>query len=727
MTKPLPRERIEQILTDLRYEPAWRAEAAREADFYDGNQLDTETMQRMRELGIAPIVVNLIRPTIDTVLGLEARTRTDPIVRGEDDQATEVAEALNVKLQEAVRLARFNTGCSEAHESQVKVGIGWLEVSRESDPFKYPYRVQAVHRDEIWFDYRSRDPMLRDARYLVRKRWYDADDLEGHFPRHKRLIRQSVAQRPAWDDPNAVDVSLGRSWEIEQTTSLQEEEWLDTERHRLALYEVWYRVHTDMWVLDLPDGRVVELNREDRRHLNAVAAGLVTPRKARSFRLRVAYYLGPHQLADRPSPYTHGHFPYVPFFGYREDRSGAPYGLIRAMKSPQEEVNARRSKMLYNLSTRRVIADRDAVDDHAQAAQEVARSDAYIITNPSRQNANGFNVDTDARLNPQQFEVMQEAKQNIQDASGLFHEMMGRGAGSGQSGEAIKSLVEQGQQVLGKIIENYQDGRRLAAELLMSMLVEDLGQKTDLPVRVESVTGEVKDVLLNHPEHDELGYEYRTNDILKLRTQVALDETPSSTTYRQHLLARMMELTQTLPPELQAAVMDIIIEASDLPNRKEFVERIRAVTGMGGGSKQPQTEEEALQAQQQAEAEQRQAEMQQQAAELELREREARVRDLEARAEKAMADAQRAIAMAQKTAGVDTEHQAAQTAKTISEIERGSHEDMRAEAAQHAELFERGARLRRDEQAAAQQTPEGPRHGPPPSPQQTRHTETPGL
>lgn len=682
MAEKLSRERIEEILIDLRNEPPWRAEAQREADFYDGNQLDQPTLQRMEALGVPPIVVNLIKPTVDTVIGLEAKTRTDPIVKSEVKDSAEAAEALNQKLKEAVRMTRFNRATSDGFGSQVKCGIGWVEVGRESDPFKYRYRIKTVHRNEIWVDWRAREPDFSDARYLVRRKFYDADELVTFFPKHKRLINQSMAERPMWEGDDGIDETLARAWNIEQTSSLLAEEWRDTERRRLALYEVWYKVFTTAWVLDLPDGRVVELNRKDRKHLEVVFAGLIKPRKVRTHRIRVAYYLGPHQLEDVPTPYPHSRFPYVAMVGYREDRSGAFYGLIRAMKSPQEEVNARRSKMLYNLSTRRVTVDDDAVDDHARTAEEVARSDAYVVLNSQRRNASGFKVDTDSGLNQQQYQLMLEAKGNVQEASGLYQEMLGRGAGSGQSGEAIKSLVEQGTQVLGEMMDNYQEARRQAAEMLLALIVEDLGKLNSVPVEWEDSDGALKQVVLNQPHVDAHGNGYRNNDVLRLRTQVELDETPSTATYRQQVLGRMMDMTSALPDNLQAAVIDLIVDASDLPNRKAYLERIRSVTGVGNDEQGGQ----AQQLQDQA------AQLEFQKQQLVLRELMAKVSETEARAQKVIADAQYSMARAQKVAGVDTALDQARTEKTYSDIESDARENERRDFEQGVSMYERSRR-----------------------------------
>lgn len=682
MAEKLSRERIEQILVDLRNEPPWRAEAQREADMYDGNQLDSDTLSRMEEIGIPPIIVNLIKPTVDTVLGLETKTRTDPIVRSENNESREGAEGLNEKLKEAIRMTRFNRGTSDAFAGQCKAGMGWVEVSRESDPFKYPYRVCSVHRSEIWPDWRSRQPDYSDGRYLVRRRWYDSDELETFFPKYKMLIRQSMSMRPLWEGSDDIESSLGRAWDIERTTSLQNEEWRDTERHRLALYEVWYKVFSEVWVLDLPDGRVVELNKKDPRHIQAVATGMIEPRKAPTQRIRVAYYLGPHQMTDEPSPYRHGRFPYSPMFGYREDKSGIPYGLIRAMKSPQEEVNARRSKMLYNLSTRRVITDRDAVKDHKQTAAEVARPDSYIILDENRKNANGFRIDSDAGLNAQQFQLMGEAKNNVQEASGMFQEMMGRSAGGGQSGEAIKSLVEQGTQVLGEIFDNYQEGRRIAADMLLSLVIEDLSKQNNVPVEVEDGSGETKQIILNKPELDEFGQPFRTNDVMRLRMRVVLDETPSTPSYRQQVLGRIMDLTQSLPPNIQASVIDLVVDATDLPNRKAFVERIRAATGAGSS--------DSPEAQQAAKKEQ---ELQQREIELVFKEREAKITEIEQKAREAQAKVEKILAEARKIAGVDTHLDQARTEKTYNDIQSDRRENDRRDIEQGASFYERSNRL----------------------------------
>ena len=61
------------FLMEIRHQPHWRREADRAADYYDGNQLSPETVDKLKERGQPPLISNLIKPTVDTVLGMEAK------------------------------------------------------------------------------------------------------------------------------------------------------------------------------------------------------------------------------------------------------------------------------------------------------------------------------------------------------------------------------------------------------------------------------------------------------------------------------------------------------------------------------------------------------------------------------------------------------------------------------------------------------------------------------
>ena len=163
--QPMTPQEFASILDDCIEQPHWRAAADKEADYADGNQLDSELLNRQKALGIPPAKENIIGPAISAVCGYEAKTRTDWRVTPDGNpDGQDVADALNFRLNQAERYSKADRAMSEAFKPMAAVGLGWVEVARESDPFGYPYRCRYVHRNEIYWDMRSREPDLSNAR-----------------------------------------------------------------------------------------------------------------------------------------------------------------------------------------------------------------------------------------------------------------------------------------------------------------------------------------------------------------------------------------------------------------------------------------------------------------------------------------------------------------------------------------------------------------------------------
>ena len=56
------------ILQEIQDQPAWRAKADKEADYIDGNQLDTVLMRKQASLGIPPASENIMKAAIESVM-----------------------------------------------------------------------------------------------------------------------------------------------------------------------------------------------------------------------------------------------------------------------------------------------------------------------------------------------------------------------------------------------------------------------------------------------------------------------------------------------------------------------------------------------------------------------------------------------------------------------------------------------------------------------------------
>lgn len=560
-------------------QPEWRVHADKEMDFKDGNQLDSQILQIMAEIGMPPAVEPLIGLTIESIMGAEAKKRTDwRVIPDHDKQGQDVADALNQKLNHAERHSRADRSCSESYESQVSVGIGWVEVAKESDPFKYPYKCNSVHRNEIYWDWLSRCPMLSDARYLIRTKWIDKDIGALMFPEHKDVIANSIN---GWDNFDAYAIDGGHSTGLqvaadrERGWSIEEQEWRNIEDRRIRLFEVWYRRWENVLVLKMPDGRVVELDQANEIHMLAVVNG-IQPETAVVSKVRRAWFAGPHKLSDEETPYSHNFFPYVPFWGHREDRTKVPFGRIRAMMYMQENINASMAKIRWGLGAVRTTRTQGAyIGEDSQLRLEVARRDADIILDAEEMAKPGamFEVERDFQLNEQQYKMLNDARAAIQKLGGV-NDSYQDGSGNAQSGIQFNSEVEQSQQMLADIDDNFKESRSQVGELLLSMIAQDLiGVQEDVVIDGGALKDD-KTVSLNSPVIEE-GIEYLTNDVSKILLKVTLDDVPSTSSFRAQQLSALSEAYKASPKDYQRIMFPYMMALTDTPNKDDIIEALK--------------------------------------------------------------------------------------------------------------------------------------------------------
>jgi len=582
-------EEYTEFMEEIEEQPKWRSTADKEMDYADGNQLDSDLLRRQKELGIPPAVEDLIGPALLSIQGYEATVRTDfrvTAVGGAGSQ--DVADALNFKLNEAERESKADAACSAAFRPQIAIGLGWVEVRRESDPFKYPYRCSAVHRGEIHWDYAAQEADLSDARYLRRQRWMTPKRAMLAFPQHKELLSKIDRHGAGWWAEQAIETQDGgsstgleNSWNDGRAWTTQEQRWYNPTSKEICISEVWYRRWVEVQVLKTPDERVVEFDENNLAHAIAITTGQAQVIRAVVSRVRRSYWVGPHLLNDGPSPYTHNHFPYVPFWGFREDTTRVPYGYVRGMIFPQESLNSGISKLRWGMAAVRTERTEGAVKmEDAQFRRQVARVDADIILDAAHMAKQGarFEVKRDFQLSQQHFQLIQDNRQSIQRVSAVTAGFMGK-EGTATSGKQEQIQVEQSNQSLAHVMDNFRAARAMVGELLIAMIVEDMGSKEQTIIIEGDAVREDRTVVINKPEVDEqTGMPYLSNDLLRTRLKVALEDVPSTASYRGQQLNAMSEAVKSLPQQYQAAVLPFMVSLMDVPFKRDVVEAIRAAS-----------------------------------------------------------------------------------------------------------------------------------------------------
>lgn len=677
-TPRFSQRQLQALCSDIDSQPKWRDAANKACAYYDGDQLPPEVLQVLKDRGQPMTIHNLIAPTVDGVLGMEAKTRTDLLVISDDpdDETEKLAEAINAEFADACRLGNMNKARSDAYAEQIKAGLSWVEVRRNSDPFGPEFKVSTVSRNEVFWDWLSREADLSDCRWLMRRRWMDTDEAKATFPGMAQVIDYAIDDWRGFVDTMVTEGQpspLMSAWEEYQSWDRQQNEWLQRERRRVLLQVVYYRTFERLPVIELSNGRVVAFDKNNLMHAVAVASGRVQVRVGRVSRIREAWFVGPHFIVDRPCSAPQGMFPLVPFWGYRKDKTGEPYGLISRAIPAQDEVNFRRIKLTWLLQAKRVIMDEDATQlSDNELMEQIERPDGIIKLNPARKNqksvADVFRVEQDFQVASQQFQVMQESEKLIQDTMGVYSAFLGQDSNA-SSGVAISNLVEQGATTLAEINDNYQFACQQVGRLLLAYLLDDLKKRRNHAVVINRDDRQRRQTIVLNAEGDngEL-----TNDISRLNTHIALAPVQQTPAFKAQLAQRMSEVIQGLPPQVQAVVLDLWVNLLDVPQKQEFVERIRAALGTPKSPDEMTPEEQEAAAQQQA--------LEQQQAELQMREMTGRVAKLEAEAARARAaaqrdnaGAQRDVAAAQEQRYVDALNQA-HTAEIITGIQNMEQE-----------------------------------------------------
>lgn len=578
-------EEYTEIHREIEEQPPWHDRANREMDYADGNQLSGELLKRMQDAGIPPAIEDQIGPALRAIHGYEAATRTDCRVTPNGGVGgQDVADAINYRLNEAERMSKADRACSDAFKGQVGAGLAWVEVSRNADPLQYSLRCQHVHRNEIRHDWSASDDMS-DARFLRRQRWMHPRRLVGVFPDHKALILACGKSGSDWwlERPGLNEgyqsTGLGGAQGDPRGWTVQEDRWYNPANKDLCLTELWYRRWVPAVLLKTRDGRIVEYDEDNPAHAAAINRQLVEVIRASVPRVRRSYWIGPHRLFDGPTPYTHTHFPYVPFWGFREDTTRVPYGYIRSMMYQQDSLNSAVAKVRWGMSVTRVERTAGAVDmSDEQLRRQVARPDADIVLNAQAMSVPGarFEVHRDYQLTAQHYQLMTDARVAIERVSSISSGFQGK-RGTATSGIQEQTQVEQSNQSLAGMMDNFKSSRMMVLELLMAMVVEDMGDQEHVIVIEGDAIKEDRTIVINKREIDpETGTPRITNDLQRTRLLVALEDVPSTPSFRGQQLNAMSETVKSLPQQYQAAAVPFLVSLMDVPFKRELIESLKA-------------------------------------------------------------------------------------------------------------------------------------------------------
>lgn len=552
-----------------------RSKRIKDHDVYDGDQWAADDRAVLEERAQKATVINVIKPTMQWIIGTERRTRAEWRVLPRKRQESKIAEVKTkyVKYIEDVNKASFERsfGFKDASIS----GLGWLEVCIIGDDEDEPIYVGYVDWRSMWYDSYGTKMDMSDWRYAFRSKWVDVDVACAMFPEYAANIRAQAATSYTYyeDEEGIDDDSLIVQDGIED---LSEGFYKTNRRSRIELVEAWYREPTkkSRRVLrgkDLGSLNGVEYDEADATHQALLDNGYASIVDNIVMEMRCQIFTGNLLLQDEPSPYRHNRFPFVPIWAYRKKRDGSPYGEVRNLIDMQDDINKRWSKALHILSSGRVVVDDDATDNWQEFEDEVRRADGIIRKKAHSQLA----FPDDRSLSEEHVQLLQLAINFVQRVSGITDENLGRQTNA-TSGVAINSRQDQGFTVTAELFDNLRFSVKMCGELVLSLIEQYSTDEKTIRITGERPGDEdYEDINTVDPRTGEV-----LNDITASQADFVVDTATYSATMRQAMFESMVDLIGKLAPEMAIKLLDMIIDISDIPGKDYFVKRVREVNGM---------------------------------------------------------------------------------------------------------------------------------------------------
>jgi hypothetical protein len=502
------------------YASAKDAEAREMVDsrhYYHGDQWTREEIETLRRRKQPVVTSNRIVRKIDAVVGLVERLRQDPKAYPRTPQHDEGAELATATIRFVLDNNDWKSKSSRVARAGGIDGVAGIEYDLvpgdEGDP---SLEMHIAYGDGFFYDPRSFDEGFTDARYLGVAKWVDIE-----------LAKELVPSKA-----DEIDVMMETGSDLTTINDNdRERNWINTTERKCRLVDHWY-IQGGKW--------------------------------------KWCLYIGFLKLMEGVSPFIDERgktFPRYRMFSANVDHDGDRYGFVRNLKSPQDEVNHRRSKALHLLNNRRVISEKGAVDDIEVARREWSKPDGWVETNP------GLKMEPDQSTNNDfkgQLEMLQEAKNEIENF-GPNPALIGQGL-EDSSGRAIQLLQQAGIAELGPYLSAYKNWKiRVYRDIWNIIQRYWTSQRW---IRVTDDQNVAQFFQINKLQVDQYGRPAIVNNVGSLDVDIIIDEGPDAV----NMQGDSMMVLQSLGPQFAQNFPDIAIELSPLPNsvKKPMLDKIQA-------------------------------------------------------------------------------------------------------------------------------------------------------
>lgn len=462
--------------------------------YYHGAQWTDAQLKVMRKRKQPVQTLNRIGRKIDGVVGVLERMRQDPKAYPRTPKHEDGADLATACIRYVLDQQEWQPKSSEVARDGAIEGIGGIEINLiqgdTNDPNDKDIEFDIVEPDSFFYDPRSYRADFTDARYMGVAKWIDAEVAKEMFPDHAEEIDASVEHGTEFT-----------------TNPDRENKWFDSTRKNIRLVDCWYK-HGGKWCYSIFTGSVILME-------------------------GMSYLVD--EKGDTECKYL--------MYSASVDHDGDRYGFVRNMKSSQDSINFKESKLNHILASRRLIMTNAAVNDVEKARAEWARSDGVIIANPGGE----------VKADDQSFDfagwskLLAEGKTEIENF-GPNPAVLGQGVEK-QSGRAIQLLQQAGIAELGPYITAYRGWKvRVYRAIWNAVQRHWSGERW---IRVTDDDNLAQFIQINGLGYDRNGLPTIINALGSLDVDIIVDEGPDTVNMAADTYDALLALAQSgaqVPP-----------------------------------------------------------------------------------------------------------------------------------------------------------------------------------
>jgi len=588
-------------------------------EYYQGAQWDEDDRAALEAEGRPALTINTILPTVNTILGEQSTRRADIQFkprRGGDQEVANILTKLYMQIADNNKLDWVEQQVFS--DGLIMDGRGYFDVRMDfSDHVEGEVRITSKDPLDILIDPDAKDADPKTWNEVFETKWMTLDEVQELYGKDKADRLLFIAENGMSFGPDSIEYQETRYGDTENSDDYfgsgvpGDDEYRNVktlrvvERQHKKLGRASFYVDPDTGdQRQAPDEWNEKKQKKFAKQYNLTLITKVVKK------VRWTVTCDQVVLHDGWSPYND--FTIVPFFCYF--RRGNPFGVIRNLLSPQEQLNKIASQELHIVNTTAnsgwMVESGSLVGMTADDLEEHGAETGLVLeyargTNPPQKiQPNSIPTGLDR--------IAQKAAANIKTISGVNDSMLGTDSAE-VSGVAIQAKQNRGAIMIQVPLDNLRKTRHYLAEKILNLV-----QTFYTEQRVIQVTNDEDPLKPREPMviNEQSPEGEIINNLTIGEYDVIVATAPARDSFDEVQFAEAISLRQVGV----AVPDDAIVEYSHLAKKGELAKRIRTLTGQ-----EPPTPE-------QAEAQAAQQQIQMQMLQLEIAKLEAEGKKLQSEA-----------------------------------------------------------------------------------------------